>query len=39
MNGIDVKKELGKIEKIARKIAKKWPKGISAVEAVREERR
>ncbi len=36
---LDVKKEIEEIEKIAKMIGKKWPKGLSAVEAIREERR
>ena len=35
----DMKKEIKKIEEIAKKIGKKWPRGLSAVEAIREERR
>jgi prevent-host-death family protein len=33
------KKVLAEMEKLAHKIGKKWPKGVSAVEAVREQRR
>jgi len=39
IESFDVKKEIEKIEEIAEKIGKKWPKGLSAVEAIREERR
>lgn len=35
---VDVKKEIEKIEKIAEMVSKKWPKGLSAVEAIREDR-
>lgn len=34
----DVKEEIAKVEGIAKKVAKKWPKGLSAVEAIRRER-
>lgn len=36
---LDVEKEMEKVEKIAGMIGKKWPKGLSAVQAIREERR
>ena len=35
----EIEKEIKKVEKIAKMISKKWPKGMSAVEAIREERR
>lgn len=35
---LDAKQEIAKIEKIAKMIGKKWPKGLSAVEAIRKER-
>ncbi len=34
----EIEKEIENIEKIAKMIGKKWPKGLSAVEAIREER-
>lgn len=34
----EIKKEIEKIEKIAEMVSKKWPKGLSAVEAIREDR-
>lgn len=33
------RKEIKKVEKIARMIGKKWPKGKTSVDLVREERR
>lgn len=36
---IELKEELKKIEALAKKISKKWPKGLSAVEAIKRERR
>ena len=36
---LDVEKEISKIEAIAGMVGKKWPKGLSAVQAIREERR
>ncbi|MBI4009779.1 MAG: AbrB/MazE/SpoVT family DNA-binding domain-containing protein [Candidatus Aenigmarchaeota archaeon] len=36
---LDVERELAKVEKIASMVSKKWPKGLSAVQAIREERR
>ena len=36
---LDIEKEIAKIEKLASIIGKKWPKGLSAVQAIREERR
>jgi AbrB family looped-hinge helix DNA binding protein len=35
----DIEKEIREIEKIAKLISKRWPKGITAVEAIREQRR
>ena len=35
----DAKKLLASIDEIARKLSEKWPKGLTAVEAVRRERR
>ncbi len=34
----DIKKEMEKVEEIAKKIGKKWPKGLTSVEAIRQER-
>ncbi len=35
----DIKSEITKIEEIAKKIGKRWPKGLSAAEAVRRGRK
>ena len=39
LRAFDRKKEMEKVEKIARMIGKKWPKGLSSVELVGNERR
>jgi len=38
VEAFDAEKEIQKVEKIAHMIGKKWPKGLSAVEAIRRER-
>lgn len=35
----EVRKEIEKVERIAKMIGKKWPKGKTSVDLVREERR
>ena len=35
----DWKQELKRVEKIAKAIGKKWPKGLTSVDVIREERR
>jgi bifunctional DNA-binding transcriptional regulator/antitoxin component of YhaV-PrlF toxin-antitoxin module len=38
VEAFDAEKEMRKVEKIAHMIGRKWPKGLSSVEAIRRER-
>ncbi len=39
LSAFEIDKLLKEIDKLAKKVSKKWPKGLTAVEAVRRERR